>query len=80
MEEQKSIAQLAILGSIILIFVVVLFVGFVIVQKRKRSALNDIIEIMKVNQTKNYIEVKKDIEEIKDHLGLKKAEKSGSSS
>ena len=78
MEEQKSIAQLAILGSIILIFVVVLFVGFVIVQKRKRSALHDIIEIMKVNQTKNYSEVKKDIEEIKDHLGLKKSEKSGS--
>lgn len=65
MEEQKSIAQLAILGSIILIFVVLLFVGFVITQKRKRSALKDIIDLMKINHDENYNDLKREIEQLK---------------
>lgn len=65
MEEQKSIAQLVILGSIILIFMVILFVGFLISQKRKRSALKDIIDLMKINHDENYNDLKREIEQLK---------------
>lgn len=72
MEEQKILGQLVIIGALILVLIVVLFIAFVISQKRKQSALKGIIDIMKVKNNRDYADVKKELEEIRNHIKLSK--------
>lgn len=76
MEEQKILGQLVIVGALILVLIVVLFIAFVISQKRKQSALKGIIDLMKVKNNSDYKDVKKELEEIREHLNLPKKEDS----
>lgn len=73
MEEQKGIALLTIIGSLFIIFLVVLFVVFIISQKRKQHSLKTIIEIMKASHSKNYDELKQEISELKEEISEMKS-------